>query len=134
MNNQQLFVPYGLNFKTSFLFLLPLCYSYYNNLLDIALGCNICLITSLLNHATYIKIINTIDKLTNSVCLLYFSIYYYTNNIYYYLTLCCIFIVIYTIKISKLSYHLQYGIYIHSLIHLIGNIGIIFLIKSHISD
>jgi hypothetical protein len=130
MDNKKIFVPYGLNFKTSFLFLLPLFYSYYNNLLDITLGCNICLITSLLNHATYNKIINKIDKITNSICLIYFTIYYYTNNIYYYLMICCLCIVVYTIKISKLSYHLQYGIYIHSLIHLIGNIGILLLIKS----
>lgn len=127
-----LYIRYGLNFKTSFFFLLPLFYSYYNNLFDITIGCLLCLITSIINHATYDYIFNILDKIVNSICLIYYSIIYFNNNIWYYLMLICLLFVVYIIKISKLSYNIDYGIYIHSLTHFIGNIGIIFLIKANI--
>jgi hypothetical protein len=127
-----LYIRYGLNFKTSFFFLLPLFYSYYYNLFDITTGCLLCLITSLINHATYYYIFNILDKIVNSICLIYYSIIYFNNNIWYYLMVICLLFVVYIIKISKLSYNLNYGIYIHSLTHIIGNIGIIFLVKANI--
>lgn len=128
----EIYKPYGINFATSFLFLIPIIYNYYCEIPLITEGSISCLMSSLLNHATYHPMINFLDKIVIKWNIVFNFIYFFQNNIYYYLATSSILYMLIIYHIIGLSHCNKNGIYWHSSLHLIGNLGICCLIKANI--
>ena len=124
----KLYKPFGLNFITSFCFLFTAIDAHLRNKTDLFIGCSLCLITSLLNHSTYNKYFIILDKLICQFCFLYFIIKCFKMNLYYFMSLIAAIILLIVYKVLNLC-HGKNDIIIHSSLHIIGNIGISFMIE-----
>ena len=115
--------PFGLNFLTSFFFIVPIIHSLIRKQPQFTIACGTTLITSLFYHGTYNKTFKKIDIIVNTgnvICFTYKCMY---HNYYYYLSLIPFFFVslgYYVFDISNLP---KYGYKFHSLIHFVGSIG-----------
>lgn len=135
-----LYRPLGLNFWTSFAFLASSYYAYVAAMtssmhsekrrmhVSLVLACIACFATSILNHGTYNKYARVIDISLNSTCFVYFTVKYAHWNFYYLAALVVAFMV--PLSYSFLSFHHTYGVELHSLLHIIGNIGIMLMIRA----
>ncbi len=126
--NNKLYIKYGLNFYTCFAFLCSHLFAIYRLQYILASACFMSLVLGLINHATYHPVINKLDTAFNCICVSYFSIKYYDNNHIFHMSMLCALISAYTF--IKYSYTMN-GIIMHSLIHIIGNIGIMLMIESN---
>ena len=118
----------NINFLSSFLFLFPI---YYGNKLRcyiISYGSLCCLITSLLHHSIHSNITQIIDRICIIICITYFMLCGFTFTKYYLYTILCLLILILTYNNFIYKNYTTKGYILHSLIHLISNLGIIFLI------
>lgn len=129
-----------LNFTTSFLFGLTAIYTYYRNVLAFSAACTYCLISSILYHGSCILQLDEdlcnsfkiVDMIICNFCVVYFGIIgcSYGFNIWTSSSILCIIYMIAVYYWFNLSHHPYYGHYIHSSIHLVGNIGIYLMQES----
>ena len=129
-NKLNLYKPFGLNFITSFCFLAPIIHSIIREQKQLMIGSTVCFITSLLNHGTYNEKLRKIDMIVNGFCGIYFTFKCAYHNYYYYLSLIPVFFVGSTYYIFDISNSPKYGIKFHSLIHLVGNIGVCLMVET----
>ncbi len=130
-----------LNFLTSFAFVISGLYSYFRGNNFIYHGSIMCLITSTLYHGSLIKKVNSalrnslkiIDILTTHLCVLFYLIESMGFNIWTYISLACILYMIILYYYYSASHHPKYGYYVHSSIHIIGNIGVMSMVESYLS-
>lgn len=131
---------YLLNLTTSLLFGLTSAYTYYMNVIPFFVACGCCLMTSVLYYGSCLLQID--EDLSNSlkiidIIICNFSVFYcgiigfsYGFNIWSTLCMLCIIYIIIVYYFLHLSHHPEYGYYIHSSIHIIGNIGVYCLLQS----
>jgi hypothetical protein len=124
MISNNIYSPYGLNFYTCFAFLGSSLFAIYRNQYILALACLVCLLLGLWNHATYHPLISKIDKIFNYICFPYFIITCYAFNWYYFASL--VFATVMAYIYTKYSYS-TYGVVMHSVVHILGNVGIILM-------
>lgn len=129
-DNKEIYKPMGLNFYSSFLFLLPIYYSYINKQKRISSGIFIVFILSILNHGTYNKTLNILDKFVAVITIVYFTLEYFSLNIYYILGLFIFIIVTIEFLYFKCSYHPTHAIKYHSIIHIMVTMASLLLIES----
>lgn len=129
-DNKNMYKPMGLNFYSSFLFLLSVFYAYKNNQKRIGNGIFIVFILSILNHGTYNNTLNILDKCVAVITISYFSIYYFSLNIYYMLSLVILIIVSIEFLYYKSSYHPTHAVQYHSIIHIMTTMATLLLIES----
>jgi hypothetical protein len=129
-DNKKMYEPMGLNFYSSFLFLLPTFYSYKNKQYHVSIGSGFVFIISILNHGTYNSTLNMLDKLFSILCICYFSITYASLNIYFFLSILITIISLTEFIYFKSSYHPTHAVQYHSIIHIMTSMGILLLIES----
>jgi len=129
-NNIQIYKPFGLNFMTSFIFIVPIIHSIIRKQPQFTISCGTCLITSLFYHGTYNKTLRKLDMIANIGGTFYFTIKCAYHNYYYYLSLIPVFFVGSTYFIFDISNCSKYGVKFHSLIQFIGNIGVCLMLES----
>ena len=129
-DNSKFYKPMGLNFYSSFLFLIPCLYAYINNQKKILIGFFIIFTVSVLNHGTYNYKLNILDKIVANITIFYFLINYFRFNIYYILSLVVFIVIIFEFLYFKCSYHPTNSIKHHSIIHIMITIGKLLLIES----
>ena len=129
-----------LNILTSFCFLATFLHSYHRECFDIQSACLLCLITSVSYHGTchafnsncVLNAIRYIDMVVCQSCVAYFT-YQSIFSCYHWLcigfvtSLMCTFCIYYVFRLSS---HPQYGVIWHSILHLIANAGVSFLIEA----
>ena len=119
---------FGINFFTSFLFLLPTLIAYDNKDYEIALGSLLVAITGIIYHSTLNDTARMIDQIILTFCILYFMFTRICLNLEYTCSLLCVIVItlIYIFFSNSKKYN---GTAWHSLIHLISCICIILLIR-----
>ena len=125
-SNSELFIPFGLNFYTTIFFLGPTFIGYKKNCNQIGFGSLLCFISGSLYHSSYNILLKTLDQCIISSSIIYFIYNGATMTLYFYGTLLCFLILV--IGYINLSYS-DNGILFHSILHVVSNIGIYFLIE-----
>jgi hypothetical protein len=126
----QLYKPFGLNFLTSFCFLVPIIHSLIREKYQFTIACGTCLISSLFYHSTYNEKLRKFDIISNTGSVIYFTFKCMYYNYYYYLSLIPVFFVGSTYYIFDISNSPKYGIKFHSLIHFVANIGVCLMLET----
>jgi hypothetical protein len=126
----QIYKPFGLNFLTSFIFIIPIIHSLIREQIEFTITCGTCLITSLFYHGTYNKTLRKLDMIANIGGAVYFTFRCAYHNYYYYLSLIPVLFVGSTYFIFDISNCPKYGVKFHSLIHLVANIGVCLMLES----
>jgi hypothetical protein len=130
-----------INFVSSFSFSISSIYAfYYKNSTMFAQGYFILLLSSILYHGVrvlqldenLIDAIKVIDMINAHVLICYFTYISFGINIWFFLWICCIIYISMIYFYFNMSYHPVYGYYAHSSIHLVGAIGVIFMIESYL--
>ena len=123
--NTEIWQPMGLNLLSVFLsFSTTTLVTLYLECNTLFYGCLLCLITGTLNHSTYWKIFRYADLISTQLCFVYFTYSCAVYHYYYYLSLLSVLFVGLGYKVVKLSFNPNYGIVFHSILHVVGNIGI----------
>jgi len=122
--------PFGLNFITSFIFIVPIIHSLIRDQPQFTIACGTCLMTSLFYHGTYNQILRKCDMIANTGSVIYFTFKCMYHNYYYYLSLIPLFFVGSTYYIFDISNSPKYGIKFHSLIHFVANIGVCLMLET----
>ena len=129
-DNKEIYKPFSYPFWSSFLFLLPIYYSYINKQYQILFGSGLVFIVSILNHGTYNSKLNMLDKIVALTSICYFGISYASWNIFYLLTLLITIIGLTEFIYFRVSFHPTHGYKYHSIIHIMTTMGILLLIES----
>lgn len=131
-DNKEIYKPFSYPFWSSFLFLLPAIYAYINKQYKISIGSALVFIASILNHGTYNKTLNMLDKIIAISCICYFGIYNASWNIYYLLSLIIVIITLIEFSYFRVAFHPTHGLKYHSIIHIMTTMAILLLIESKI--
>lgn len=121
--------PFGLNWLTSWIFLLTALFANYRDNYPIMIACLASLSTSLVYHACYHPTIKIIDMTVCQLCTGGFLIYYFAHHPFYYcswLSAITMFIIYYYVEFSD-----KYKNISHSCLHVIGNLGITGVIEAN---
>jgi hypothetical protein len=130
----------AINFASSLVFGISAYYAWvYKNSLQFTQGCILILLSSILYHGArtlkldtdLIESLKIIDIINVHVCTLYFTYLSFGFNIWYGLWWICILYMVTSYYMLNASNHPEYGYYLHSSYHLIGNLGILFMIESY---
>jgi hypothetical protein len=131
----------AINLVSSFAFGVAAYYSLYiRNSICFMQGSMMCLISSILYHGArtlkldedLINSLRTLDIINIHVCTIYFTILSFGYNIWYLLWWLCIIYMVILYYWMNVSYHPSYGYYLHSSYHLLGGVGISFMLESYI--
>lgn len=128
-----------LNLTTSFLFGITSIYAYYRNVIALSTASIYCFISSILYHGSCLLHLDEdlcnsfkiIDIIVCNFCVTYFSIIgcSYGINIWMASSILCIIYMFTLYYWFNLSNHPDYGYYVHSSIHLVGNIGVCLMLE-----
>jgi len=112
-----------INFLSSYLFIIPIIYSYYRNDVSVFFGSYAVLLTSILYHGTLNPIARTLDMTVSGICMSYFMFTRAAFTIWYGIASICVLSVvgIWNIKSHKKDEEASKW---HSLLHAISCLGI----------